>query len=426
MRLDSVLVILRREYVSRIRTKAFWISTVALPIVFGALLVLPSLILARSSASLDLVVVDRTGQVAPVLEQQLGSGGGKGRRMATFHLQVEAPAPDAAAQRAELDRRVLAGGINAWLWIDKAGLDAGQVEYHASSVSNLVTQGVLERHLSSAVRQVRLHAAGLDDERIDALVRPVELSTIRISKEGSRAETGLAGFGLAYFLFFTLYMMLIIYGQQVMTGVLEEKSSRIVEVVLATVEPFELMMGKLAGIGLVGLTQLVIWLLTALALTAPAVLSAVAFLPEGFTMPSLPLSLVLHCVGLFLLGFFLFASFYGAIGAAFNNLQEAQQFASLGMMFLILPFLFLFVVINDPDSTLAVVLSLIPPFTPLLMMLRLAVKTPPAWQIVLGYLLTGGFLAFMVWTCARIYRIGILMYGKKPTLKELMRWARHA
>ena len=235
----------------------------------------------------------------------------------------------------------------------------------------------------------------------------------------------MAGFFLAYFLFFLLYMVVAIYGQQVLNGVLEEKTSRVVEVIVAAVRPFDLMLGKLGGIGLVGLTQLTIWLASMAALTAPGVIGAMAWMPGG-TLPQVSLAVFAHFLVLFLLGYFFFATLYAAIGAATNNIQEAQQFAGVVVIFLIAPVLLMLPVINDPDSALAVVLSLVPPFTPLLMMLRIAVKMPPAWQIALGYLLTFSFNLFLVWICARVYRVGILMYGKKPTFQELWRWIRYS
>jgi ABC-2 type transport system permease protein len=144
------------------------------------------------------------------------------------------------------------------------------------------------------------------------------------------------------------------------------------------------------------------------------------------TIPSLAPLVLVHFLLLFVLGYFLFAALYAAIASACNNVQEAQQLAGFAIVFLVAPVLFALPVINDPDSTLAVVLSLLPPFTPLLMMLRIAVKMPPLWQILAGYVLTAAFVAGLVWLCARIYRVGILMYGKKPTFAELWRWIRYA
>jgi len=436
MRPDHVTTILKREYLTRIKSRGFWIATLILPLAMAALVVLPSLIALKSQAKLRMAVVDELGGVASRLEERLARREHPGteaepfdqRRAETASFKVEAltPGSDPAARRAELDRRVLAGEIDAWLWISAAGLESGKIEYHAESVSNFITQGQLERALSELVAETRLTRAGHDAAEIAALTRDVDLDTVRVSQEGSRQEAGMAGFFLAYFLFFLLYTVVAIYGQQVMNGVLEEKNNRIVEVLIATVRPLELMVGKLAGIGAAGLTQLAVWMVAMLVLSAPGLLGALAIGGGGFQIPPVTPALVVHFLLLFLLGFFLFASLYAAIGAATNNTQEAQQFAGIVIPFLVGPVLFMMPVINDPDSTLAVVLSLLPPFTPLLMMLRIAVKMPPLWQILAGYVLTAAFVAGLVWLCARIYRVGILMYGKKPTFAELWRWIRYA
>ncbi|MDH3255372.1 MAG: ABC transporter permease, partial [Acidobacteriota bacterium] len=314
----------------------------------------------------------------------------------------------------------------AWVWIDDTGLNDNTVEYHAESLTNFITQQTLERALSSVIQRERLQTGGYDVERIGELIRSVDLETVRVSAEGSKADAGIGGFALAIFLFMVLYMTTLLYGNQVMLGVLEEKNSRIVEILIATVRPLELMLGKLIGIGLIGLTQLSIWVATALLLTAPALVGLATALPENVEIPTLSVALIAHFLALFILGYFLYATFYAMVGSAFNNPQEAQQLASLAVVFVVLPWLFFMPILNDPDSTLAVVTSLIPMFTPTLMMLRIAVKMPPAWQLLLGYVLTFASCLAMTWLCARIYRVGILMYGKKPTLKEVWRWIRYA
>lgn len=437
MRLDHVTTILKREYLSRVKSRGFWIATLILPLFMAAVVVLPSLIAMKAKASLRLAVVDELGGVAPALEARLERRDApqaespdkpfedQKNQAASFRIESVAPSDDAAALRADLDRRVLAGEIDAWIWISPAGLDRDEVEYHAESVSNFITQGRLENALSRVISERRLELEGLDVERVSKLTRGVDLETVRVSKEGSRKEAGMAGFFLAYFLFFLLYTVVAIYGQQVMNGVLEEKTSRIVEVLMATVRPSELLLGKLSGIGFAGLTQLGVWMVTMLVLSTPGVLGAMAFAGSN-QLPTVSATLIVNFLLLFLLGFFLFSALYAAIGAAINNTQEAQQFAGIVLPFLIAPVFFMMPVINDPDSTLSVILSLFPPFTPLLMMLRIAVKMPPLWQILLGYALTAGFVAGLVWGCARIYRVGILMYGKKPTFAELGRWLRRA
>jgi ABC-2 type transport system permease protein len=208
--------------------------------------------------------------------------------------------------------------------------------------------------------------------------------------------------------------------------VLEEKGTRVIEVLISAITPFELMMGKLLGICFVGMTQLAIWLGTVLVLTAPGIAATLAFLPAGATIPTLTIGMTLNLAFLFILGFFAYATFYAAIGASFNNLQEAQQVASIAVVFIVAPVMVLNQIINDPSSTMAVAMSLFPLFTPLIMPLRIAIEMPPAWQLALAYALTLTFVIGMIWICSRIYRVGILMYGKKPTLQEIWRWAWYA
>ncbi|HEY0784211.1 MAG TPA: ABC transporter permease, partial [Thermoanaerobaculia bacterium] len=246
-----------------------------------------------------------------------------------------------------------------------------------------------------------------------------------IAEKGSRGQGGIGGFILAIALFLMLYMILVFYGQQVMQGVLEEKGSRVIEVITSAVSPTELMMGKLGGICLLALTQLSIWIGTAAFITSP-LLSVFIALPPDIQLPTLTVAVVVNFFLLFLFGFFLFSTIYLMIGSSFNSLQEAQQVAGPAILLIVAPVFFFTAVINAPDSTLSVVTSLIPFFTPLVMMLRVAVKMPPLWQLLTAYGLSAATIGFMIWLCARIYRIGILMYGKKPTIQEIWRWVRYS
>lgn len=421
MKARNLYVVAKREYVTRIRSKGFWIATVSLPLLMGALMVVPSLILTKTRAEERIALVDTTGSLGEELARGLESVGSAGFEQAVFDVELIAPDADSETLRAELDRRVLAGEISGWVWVSPEGLAQNRIEYHAESVSNFLTQQVLASKVSEIVRQRRLAEAGFEVETIARLSRPIGLDTVRISEAGSRAEGGAGALALAVALFVILYTTILLYGNQVMLGVLEEKTSRVVEIMLAAVSPVELMGGKLLGICCVALTQLAVWVGTAAALTAPGVV-AVTLLPAGFELPSLPLALAANVFGYFLLGFFLFATFYAMVGAAFNNQQEAQQFAAIGVIFVVAPWMIFMPVLNDPDSTLAVVTSLIPLFTPLVMVLRMAVKMPPLWQIALSYVLTLLACAGMTFLAARVYRVGILMYGKKPSPREIWRW----
>lgn len=426
--LDKILVIARREYLARIRSKGFWIATLVLPLVIAGLLAIPVLVLMKTTASLDAVIVDETGRVGAGLAERLSAESSEGGepQLARVNAEVVGVGADPEAQRADLDRRLLAEQIDAWIWIGRDGLAENRVEYHARNVSNTLTQEVIAAAISAEVREMRLADAGLDAETVRPLLAPVHLRTIKVSEEGSRTEVGEAGFVLAYGVFFLLYMVLLLWGQQVLQGALEEKTSRIVEVVIASARPFDLMLGKLLGIGAAAFTQFSLWLATVVVLTAPGLVTALASLPEDVGLPTFSLLQAAAVLVFFVLGFFVYASLFAAVGASFNNLQEAQQLAFLPTSMIILPVFFLLPVINDSSSTLAVVTSLIPPLTPILMPLRIAVEMPPLWQVGLAMVLTALFVYLMVVLCGRIYRVGILMYGKKPTIKELWRWARYA
>jgi ABC-2 type transport system permease protein len=440
MRPEHAFIVAKREYLARLKSKGFWIATALLPAFMGAMILGPALAASKTKSQQRLAIVDETGaglgrQLAAALTEP-GTDIGEQREQrerrgrdeggVRFETQLIPPGPDPAARRAELDRRVRAKEFGAWVWLTPDGLRDNRFEYHAESLSNVVTQEVLRNRISRVVSQWRLRAAGLDAAKIAELTRPVTLSTVRISATGSRAEQGIGGFMLAFGLCFTLYMVIVIYGQQVMQGVIEEKSSRIVEVIAAAIRPTELMAGKLVGICLVALTQLAIWVATALVLTTPAILGVLLTLPDGLTLPEVPGAVIVHLFVLFLLGFFLYSTLYAMIGASFNSVQEAQQFAAVAVVFIVPPLLFMMPILNDPDSPLAVGMSLFPFFTPLVMMLRIASKMPSAWQIAAAYSLCLLTIAGMVWLCARVYRVGILMYGKKPTLQEIWHWVRYS
>jgi ABC-2 type transport system permease protein len=442
MRPNNVVVIAKREFLQRAKTKAFWLTTLILPLFVSAVSVVPTLLLSKSKANQKIVVVDETGKVAPALVAKMNTPGtekttekkpaqGFGRHrdedeMVSFQALAEPPAADPTAQQADLNRRVMAKEIDAWVWISNGVFGEKPVEYHARSVSNVFTQAALKDAISSIVRQVRFREAGVDPAKLDELSRSVELAPQKVSASGSRAEGSMGAVMLAVVLFFILYISIIMWGQQVMQGVLEEKGSRVIEVVISSVTPFELMLGKLIGICLLGLTQLAIWLGTMLVVTTPGLVAAMAVLPAGVSIPTLSPVMLINFVLLFILGFLAYATLYAGIGASFNNIQEAQQASSIAMLFVIVPVMVMWPVINDPNSKMATILSLIPMFTPLLMPLRIAIDMPPIWQLALAYALTIGFVIGMVWICSRIYRVGILMYGKKPTFAEIWKWTRYA
>jgi ABC-2 type transport system permease protein len=286
--------------------------------------------------------------------------------------------------------------------------------------------GRLERAVGEAVMHQRLTGAGFAAEMAEAITRPVDLQVVRIAEDlsESRKEATEKSFFLSYCLTFLLYMTMIFYGYYVMRGVLEEKSSRVVEVIVANIRPTELMFGKIFGIAAVGLTQYAIWVMVMLNLALAGSFFG-STLTEGRAVYVSPTLLVFFVV-FFVLGYLLYSAFYAAVGAAFNTEEEAQQMQMVVSLVLGTSFVLMFPVMANPDSTVSVLLSLVPIFAPILFFLRMTIQTPPVWQIVVCLTLLIGSVLAVARFAAAIYRVGILMYGKKPTFREILQWARTA
>lgn len=439
VRWRKVATIIRREYLSRVQTKAFWISTAVVPLLMLAFTVLPSLLMMRTGGNytiavvtaddalwtqLEKAVVERTAREAGTDPNVKVVGGQTtGASRLTIALRRVQPAADAGSQRLELKRQVATKQLSAALILPATAVADGKAEYLSTNVSAIRLMSLLERAVDAAVVHLRLTGAGVPPEQVKALTARADMKPVRIGEDLSESKEGAfeKSFILSYVLSFTLYMTMMFYGYYVMRGVLEEKSSRIVEVIVANVRPMELMLGKIFGVGAVGLTQYAIWVLVAMNLAVPGLLGIAAM--EGSTALVSPTLLVFFVV-FFILGYFLFGSFYAAIGAAFNTEEEAQQMQTVVSMVMALSLMFMFPVLANPDSTLSVVLSLIPLFAPVLFFMRMTVQMPPLWQTALCLALLVGFIFLVARFAAAIYRIGILMYGKRPTLAEMVRWAR--
>jgi ABC-2 type transport system permease protein len=251
----------------------------------------------------------------------------------------------------------------------------------------------------------------------------VELKTKKITAGGESREGGRADFIVAFILLIFIYMSVLIYGLFVMRGVIEEKQSRIVEVIVSSVKPQQMMLGKVVGIGLVGLTQIGVWVLSAVLLTTVGVS---VFASRGLTMPNVPPILLVYFVVYFVLGYFLFATLYALVGSTVSSEEEAQQAQMPVTLLLVVPMVIFNMILANPTSTASTVVSMIPFFAPTLMMMRIAVINPPLWQVLLSMAILVATILGCVWIAARIYRIGILMYGKRPNLAELGRWLRYS
>jgi len=442
--MKNIRHIFMREFLERVRTKAFIITTILTPLLMGGVILLPMYFAVHGSNQKTRVVVAETGPKAGAIYELMrqrqsrdeeatkaGAAGAAGGNIetgirqaarASIELRSEKVQPGREAEtRAQLEKDVLANRIDALLWIEGDPAAGGKAEYAARSVTDFAGVRGVQNLLSAAVVQQRLETRGLDPREIESLVKPIEMDTIRPSQSGARKESGLTGYLSSYVFVMVLYMTLLMWGITVMRGVMEEKSSRVFEVLLSAAKPFELMAGKIFGIGAVGMLQYTIWAGLA-ALVGGGSIRALRQLGQI----NIPGEVLFFLVLFFILGFFLYATMYAAVGAMVNSDQEAQQVQMLVMMCLLIPLIMMPAVLRAPSSTLATVLSLVPVFTPILMLARITLVSPPFWQVALSIVLLLLTNLAVVWVAARIYRVGILMYGKRPTLPEIVRWVRAA
>lgn len=426
--MNKMWTIIRREYLSRVKTKGFIIGTVLMPLLMLALFAVPVLLLfVKSDETKRIAVIDQTGVVFDSLDAALNQRAAEGKRRYDFSLIAIAPARlDSARQ--SLSAAVERDEWHGCLLIPDSALVGGAAKYFSKSVSNRFENMELEEAISRAITAQRIQHSGLNPGQVQSMLAQVDLNVRPASLE--KKNPGFT-FMLAYLLGFFIYMALFIYGAIVMRSVIEEKTSRVIEAVISSIKPFHLMAGKIFGVGAVGLTQFSIWALAMGLLSLYGLALAGLFAPDpaklhGLELPAIPFALLAFFVLFFLLGYFLYSTLYAGIGAVVNSEQEAQQFVLPVSLLIIVPILMTTYVITNPDSEMSVLMSLVPFFAPILMLTRIAVQTPPLWQIAASVALVLLTIAGMIWIVGRIYRVGVLMYGKKPTVGEILKWIRHA
>ena len=429
----DILVIAKREFIERVRTKAFVIGTILGPIFMGTIMIVPALMARNIAKSVSITVLDGEGSLRALVEQSLAGdtearpeatrdGLGRARNQGTTKFVILPPqGADLPAQREAARQAVLKGTLDAYVVLPPDVLSESKAEYYAKSVTDFEGIRAVDRAIEKAVFGKRISAAGIAPDRVEALTRPLDLKRLRVSLKGDQEDRGVSFF-LSLILVMMIYIGTLMWGQVVMTGVIEEKTNRVVEVIVSSTTPRNLLFGKLLGVGGAGLLQFGIWILALVGVSAAS--GSLAFL-SGVDLPEINPVLIAAFPIFFLLGFFLYASLYAAIGSAVNTIQEAQNFIFPVMLPIIMAMVCWPVVMRAPDSTLSVVLSLIPFMTPILMFLRMSVLMPPVWQIALSVVLTSLTIALVIWVAARIYRVGILMYGKPPNFPEMVRWVRH-
>ncbi len=434
--MNKILLIVQREYTSRVKKKSFLLTTFLVPLFFIAMYVGIFFLTKKSfeDSHATVYVIDMEGSIADELKD-------------TKNITYKVTQNSVKEQLEELKE----GDDNRSLLIIPKDFGSSQsIELLSAGKANIGTQSEVKNRLSTIVRNKKYKEMGLDLELIQNIDDTIKVSAKQINEQGDAKESHTeVAMGIAMALSVLIYLSLFLYGAQVMRGIIEEKTSRIVEVIISSVKPFQLMMGKIIGIGLVGITQFILWIVLTIALTSVAttlifdgkmskteLVNGVAqadAMPQGnpgfditTALASVDFPLLLTCFFIFFLGgYFLYSALFAAVGSAVDSETEASQFTMPITMPLLLTYVLSFgVLVNDPNGTIATWLSFIPFTSPIAMLVRIPFGVP-TWQIIVSVvLLILGFL-LTTWFAARIYRVGILMYGKKVSLKELIKWFRY-
>jgi ABC-2 type transport system permease protein len=416
-------LIIKREYLTRIKTKGFIIGTILVPLIGLAFcLLIIFLVNHKPTHSMRLVIVDNSGQLAQPIAQGLDAKLENGQpEFNIVETNVRPASPDVVQQ--DLRARINAEKIDAYLWIPRDPKDS--FELHMRNPDNFSLIGPLSGAVDQAVISARLSERGVHLDDIKSILRGTDLKLMKISETGEAEEKG-QSIGIAVALVVLLYTALLMYGIITMRSVLEEKTTRTMEVLISAVRPFELLCGKILGVAAAAFTQFAVWMISTALLFTYGALAAMGMGGTAMSGVHVPISLVLYATIFFIGGYFLYSSMFAAIGAACSNEQDAQQLQWIAMAPLVFCMVIYSMVLNDPTSTASVVLSEIPFFAPVLMALRISLQTPPAWQIVLSLFLLLVTTVVTIWASAKIYRVGILMYGKRPSLVEMFRWLRYS
>ncbi len=418
--MDKIWILIKREFKAKVMTRSFIISTVVTPLLVLGFAFGPVLLMKYAGENpIVMGYVDYSGllenQIEPLFPDTLKNG------QPRFHL-VAIPPARFEQQRELYRQRIQKGELDVILVIPAEVAQNRQITYLSKSVSDLELIQSIRSRIADFLNRQTLQASGLEPQLIEELTRKVDVKTIKVTKEGETEKGVGEEFGTVFVFLFILYFTLIFYGVAIMQGVLEEKTSRIVEILLSSANAFQLMMGKLLGLGSAGLAQYLIWALLAVGAFAVTAVSA----PSMLQFVSLNPVHVVYFIIFFVLGFFLYSTLYLAGGALSTRQEDLQSFSMPITMLVVLPFIVAVTVgIRNPSGHLTDVLSFIPFFTPLLMFLRVMLVSPPLWQVWLSIILNGVTAVILVWVTARIFRVGILMYGKRPTLPEVVRWIRY-
>jgi ABC-2 type transport system permease protein len=434
--MNKIWLIIQREYLTRVKKKSFLLTTILVPIVIiGFYAVIIAVAVSDSTENEKIAIIDKGN----LFEGQIPAD--KNNKETITYVFINEPKESFQKKYDEL-------GYTAYLYIPEIDIrNPTGIELHSRSTVSIYSKSRIERTLDRAIERRRLINDKIDPEKYQAIKSDVKVESQIDSEDGGKKSVEGVAYGVAFAAGILIYMVLLIYGSMVMRGVMEEKTNRISEVIVSSVKPFQLMLGKIVGIGAVGITQFIIWILLigVLQFIIPMLFPSIAgnmtdqIAQNGAAVPAvgkeniiktvsegmkaIPMGLLIFSfLFYFLGGYLMYASLFAAIGSVSEDQQDAQQLIFPVMMPIILGFVILMRTIQTPNSGLAVFGSLFPLTSPIVMIGRIPFD-PPWQQIVLSMVLLIAFFLFCTWLAGKIYRTGILMYGKKGSWKEMMKWA---
>lgn len=416
--LRQTLLIAKREYLERVKSKVFRITTLLVPLGMAGLAWLGGMSGHKLEGVQSLAILSGNAGLAAQVRSALLEG-----QFPPSTIQIFAPATD--ADRARVDREIAMHQIPGYLTLqDVAGQTQPEATWVSGSSINIVAKAQMESAVRSALIRQQLLARGMQPGQLNDLMQPVTLKTMQIRNGAAVHSDSEKSFFGAYALILVLYGSVLIYGINIARSVVEEKTSRIFEVLLSTASSDSLMMGKLLGVGATGLTQMGIWGALLIFFSGSAMAASQGI--HGLSSLGITGAELGYFAVFFLGGFYLYSGLAAALGSSVSGEQEVQQFSFILISPLVVSVVLLPYVLGNPNSTASIVLSLLPPFTPIIMYMRICSQMPPAWQVWLSIALLFASVWGMVWLAARIYRVGVLMYGKRATLPEMLRWLRYS
>lgn len=446
------LAVIKREYLQRVRTKFFVVATVLGPLMMVMFTVVPVYVASINIGDATrLAVIDESGKIyerfrdalarehdddddeenagtstAPMNsnQQQRAERTGQVSGQDFEVEQVLLSGRSLEEAKRELNERVRRNELDGYVVIPSDVVAGGKAEFYSRNTGDIFTRQTVAERLSMAVREQRLADNQIDQRVLRDASRRVTLSSTKISARGEEKVSG-SGFMMVFSFGLLIYISVLMYGQIVLAAVIEEKETRIAEILFSSMRSFPLMMGKLVGVSLVALTQLSIW---GLAFLLFAGFGAGLMSSQGvpITLPQVQPIIFVYFVLYFLLGYFIYATIYALIGSMVTTTQEGGQLAMPVVLMLVAGFYFVFPIIRSPNSSLAFWASMFPFLSPMTMMVRITTETPPFWQIALSLAIGFATVVGLIWLASRIYRVGMLMYGKRATIPEVLRWVRQA